>query len=90
MVDQTSDDGVVWLDDSALAADGRAPLTLGPVELLELLGDVLAEAGIDEVVVTVTVPAPGPGRAPSKDLRGSRPEGALSQTSPWASARGFE
>jgi exodeoxyribonuclease VII large subunit len=55
VVDHPLDDGVIWLYDPALDAEVHAPLTVGPGELFELLEDVLAESGIDEVVVTGTI-----------------------------------
>ena len=51
MVDPASDNGVIWVYDPELDADVHVPVTVGRPRVFALLDEVLAEAGIDDVVV---------------------------------------
>lgn len=56
MVDHySSDDGVVWLYDPELDGDLHAPATRRPTEVFAVLDEVIAEAGMNDVVVTGAV-----------------------------------
>jgi nucleotide-binding universal stress UspA family protein len=55
VVDHSSDDGVVWLYDPELDADLYGPVARRPTEVYAELDEIIAEAGIDEVVVTGAV-----------------------------------
>jgi exodeoxyribonuclease VII large subunit len=55
VVDHASDDGVIWLYDPELDADLHVPVIRRPTEVFALLDAVLAESGIDDVVVTGAV-----------------------------------